>query len=385
MLDIAPVSSVPQLDDLLNRIGAKLQISETAYNLANDRYHTISNWLNDEKSPLSKYKPRIYAQGSLNLGTTTKPVGRAEYDLDFVCEFQMKSEDCLDPLILLDLIENRLNEHDTYKNMIERLNRCIRVTYANDFHVDILPACPNPKEGAFGATCVLVPDSKARCFKDSNPLGYAEWFKQTAERAVISFRAHDVKPLPEQQVYEDLTTLQRVVQLMKRSRDILLKDLDEKERPISIVLTTLAAQMYRGQTSVTTALIAVLDSIIQAISQTETRLVVLNPTNTNEDLSERWENNHKLYQNFVDWVYDFREKMQELVDVRGIYRVEEKLKAMFGENLASRVVSDYAEFIDEERRNGTLGVAKGSGLIVSTVSSVSAVTPIKTNTFHGRE
>lgn len=384
MLDIAPVSSVPQLDDLLDRIGAKLQISETAYKLANERYHTISSWLNDEKSPLAQYKPRIYAQGSLNLGTTTKPVGRAEYDLDFVCEFQMKSEDCLDPLILLDLIENRLKEHDTYKTMLKRLNRCIRIIYANDFHVDILPACPNPKEGTFGATCVLVPDSKAKCFKDSNPLGYAEWFKQTAERAVISFRAHDVKPLPEQQIYEDLTTLQRVVQLMKRSRDILLKDLDEKERPISIVLTTLAAQMYRGQTSVTTALIAVLDSIIHAVSQAENRLIVLNPTNTDEDLSERWENNPKLYQNFVDWVYDFRGKMQELVDVRGIYRVEEKLKAMFGENLASRVVSDYAESIGEERRNGTLGVAKGSGLIVSTVSSVSAVTPIKTNTFHGR-
>jgi hypothetical protein len=108
MLDAVTISSIPQLDRLLDRIGVKLQISSTAYNLADERYHSVSAWLNDEKSPLKIYRPRIYPQGSINLGTTTKPVGEAEYDLDFVCEFQIKREECLDPLIMLDLLEQRL-------------------------------------------------------------------------------------------------------------------------------------------------------------------------------------------------------------------------------------------------------------------------------------
>lgn len=385
MLDMITTSSIPQLDILLNRIGAKLQISTTAYNLADDRYRSVSRWLNDEKSPLKIYRPRIYPQGSLNIGTTTKPVGKAEYDLDFVCEFQIKPEDCLDPLMMLDLIEQRLESSEIYSPMLKRMNRCMRLNYANEFHMDILPACPNPKEGSFGMTCVLVPDSNLQCLKDSNPLGYAAWFTQIGNQAIMSFKRKSVKPLPEQQIYEDLNTLQRVVQLMKRCRDILLAHLKEKERPISIVLTTLAAKHYTGNSSVTVALMEILDAIILEISQTEGCLVVKNPTNEQEDLSERWVNRSELYKTFVDWIYDFRLKLKELVDVRGIHRVEEKMKAMFGENVAGKVISEYSESLGEQRQNGTLGVTKGTGIIVPATVVTSSVVPIRSNTFDGRD
>ena len=385
MLDAVTISSIPQLDMLLDRIGAKLQLSATAYNLADQRYHSVSDWLNDEKSPLKIYRPRIYPQGSLNIGTTTKPVGKAEYDLDFVCEFQLKPEECLEPLMMLDLIEERLAGSEIYKPMLKRMNRCIRLNYANEFHMDILPACPNPKDGLYGATCVLVPDSKLQCLKDSNPLGYAAWFTRIGNEAVVSFKRKSVKPLPEQQIYEDLDTLQRVVQLMKRCRDILLAHLEDKERPISVVITTLAARYYTGNSSVTVALMEILDAIIFEISQTEGRLVVLNPTNEDEDLSERWINRPELYDTFVDWVYEFKAKLKELIDVRGIHRVEEKMKAMFGENVAGKVISEYSESLGEQRRNGTLGVAKGTGMIVPATVVTNSVVPVRSNTFHGRD
>jgi hypothetical protein len=385
MHDFIPTSPIAQLDVLFDLICVKLQLSSTAYNLAESRYKSVSAWLNDKNSSLVGYKPYIYPQGSLNLGTTTKPVGKAEYDLDFVCEFQaIKSENCLNPLLLLDLIEERLCENETYKKMYERLNRCIRLSYANDFHLDILPACPNPSSELFGKTCVLVPDSKARDWKHSNPLGFADWFRFKAREAAVSFAEKSVKPLPQQQAYMDLAALQKVVQMMKRNRDIKLAKLPEKERPISVVLTTLAARFYHGNPSPTVALLQVLEAIISAIAdEPGERLIVLNPTNENEDLSERWENQPELYQTFVDWIHGFRQDLQDLTEVRGLHNVEAKLKEMFGENLTKGVMAEFAEQIDIKRRNGSLAVAKGTGLIVP--ATVAHSTTVKPNTFHGRE
>ncbi len=384
MLDAVPISPISQLDALFDRICIKLQLSATAYGLAANRYGSVSEWLNDEKSPLARYKPRIYPQGSLNLGTTAKPFGKAEYDLDFVCEFAIEFEDRPNPLSLLDWIEQKLSEHEVYKQMLERMNRCIRLTYANDFHLDILPACPNPSAGLFGKTCVLVPDARLEDWKHSNPLGLADWFRFKAAEAFKNFSRGSIKPLPEQVAYEDLATLQKIVQMMKRNRDVRLEHLEEKERPISIVLTTLAARLYDGQPSPTLALIQVLDALIDEIEASGTkRLVIINPTNENEDLSERWESRPELYQIFVDWVYDFRSELGSIVEIRGLDKIEAKLKEMFGETLAKDAIAEFAKSINVPRENGTLAVEKGTGLLVP--ATVAHSTTVKSNTFHGRE
>lgn len=96
-----------QMDDLLDRIGRKLQLSETAYQLAQDRYRTIATLL--QKDPRSgRYEPDIYPQGSLRIGTTVKLRGRKEFDLDFVCEFKVSAEIFSNPIILLDIVEEVL-------------------------------------------------------------------------------------------------------------------------------------------------------------------------------------------------------------------------------------------------------------------------------------
>ncbi len=254
-------TAISQLDDLLNRIGVKLQISATAYGQAEDRYNAIGDWLRAKGSPLAQYDPEIYRQGSLRIGTTVKPKGRNEYDLDLVCEFQMDKELFPEPVKLLDIVWDRLYSNEMYRPMIERMNRCLRVNYANQFHLDILPACPNPEAGLH---CVVVPDCDADDWKDSNPKGYALWFESEAQRARAEFKRKNAEPLPEQQAFEELEPLKRAVQLMKRHRDVVFEK-TPKLAPISIVLTTLAAQHYQGQASVNEALRGILDGIIASI------------------------------------------------------------------------------------------------------------------------
>lgn len=374
-----------ELDDLLNSIGIKLQISETAHNEAKKRYGTISQLLNAEDSPLAKFSPDIYPQGSLRIGTTVKPRGEDEYDVDLVCMLKADSEEFPDPLVLLDMVEAQLRANKTYEGMIERKNRCIRINYANQFHMDILPACPNPSDyEIYGEHCLLVPDCAAEEWKDSNPKGYANWFEEKARSATTEFRK-GIEPLPEQQTYEELETLKRITQLMKRNRDVMLEDLEVKERPISVVLTTLAARNFNGNPSVIDALESSLLSIKSEIEEAEIfgrkRIEVLNPTNKEEDFAERWDADPKLYATFVDWVHNFIGSLAELRKQPGLPEIGKQLEKMFGERVTKEVVKDYVKRVSDLRNDGELATAYTTGLIVTKETPKS--TSIQTNNFHG--
>ena len=374
-------SKILELDLLLDRIGIKLQLSPTTYQLAEERYITIGKWLRAQGSALSDYKPWIFSQGSLRIGTTVKPRGRTEFDLDLVCLVFAELSQFPNPTNLLDIVEQRLNESEIYKTMIERKNRCIRINYANQFHMDILPACPNPLAKMQDENCIVVPDCKSEDWKHSNPKGYAQWFEKMTQEAVTRLQKN-MEPLPSQQSYEELATLRRVVQLLKRYRDVSLEKIPENRRPISIVLTTLAAHLYQGQASVSDAMAGILNGMLQLIENCQTKkLIVKNPTNENEDLSERWEDDPEAYQIFVKWVTEFRAKWLALANKRGIHNVKQDLEIMFGERIAREVIEERIKEIGEERKSGLLGVEKGSGIIVS--STVASSTPIKSNTFFG--
>lgn len=372
-----------QLDDLLHRVGVKLQLSETAYRLAQSRYQTIAEWLSAQNSPFAAIPLNIFPQGSLRINTTIKPLARSEYDLDLVCLVVVNPENFKPPTILLDALEYRLRQHGLYKDMLERKNRCIRVKYANQFHLDILPACPNPSNGLHGHHCVLVPDSHAQAWKHSNPKGYAQWFEQRAEEAFANFKERHIEPLQEQQSYAELATLQRVVQLMKRYRDISLAKHPEKRRPISIVLTTLAATAYTGHPSVTEALLNILDRISYQIPDITSgqRLIVLNPTNDREDLSERWDDDPEAYLLFVDWVNDFRRGLRTLLATSGLHHIKGALEKMFGETIAYEAVAEHLKFYEGQRQQGTLATQRNTGLIVP--ATITATTQIRSNTFFG--
>lgn len=378
---LSPDRRAAELNLLLDRIGSKLQLSTTSYSLAEDRYVTIGKYLRADGA-LHRLKPWIYPQGSLRIGTTVRPKGRTEFDLDLVCLFLADPSEFPNPTVLLDMVEERFRESETYRWMVERKNRCIRINYANDFHMDILPACPLPQAALHGEHAVVVPDCDADDWGHSNPKGYALWFESTAEEAVRQLK-RNIEALPTQQDYEDLATLKRVVQLLKRNRDVALDSIRERRRPISIVLTTLAARHYRGGSSVSDAILEILDGILLEIANAGmNRIVVLNPTNSREDLSERWDVDPDAYRIFIDWVTTLRAKWVALLGKSGIHNIKLDLEEMFGERIAREIIDERMKEIDAERRAGGLAVERGSGLIVpATVSSANAA--VRHNTFYG--
>jgi hypothetical protein len=113
------------IDEFLTAISEKLQLSPTEYGLAKQRYEGIGGYL-DRHEKLSRFLPTVYPQGSVRLGTTVKPKGRQEYDIDLVCELRINATTVRNPIMVLDLVQAAIEENLIYRPLVERKNRCIR-------------------------------------------------------------------------------------------------------------------------------------------------------------------------------------------------------------------------------------------------------------------
>jgi SMODS domain-containing protein len=368
-----------QIDDLLMRICVDLQLDQTHYKLAEDHYKAVGKWLEADGSPLTILKPIIYPQGSMQLNTTVKPLAGDEYDLDFVCELVCQTEFFEHPVDALNLIERRLKDNATYRPMVQRMNRCIRLNYEHQFHMDILPACRDPKNGG---TCLLVPDRKLEDWKASNPKGYAAWFESKAHQLLVDQLLEKAEPIPDQETAEEKATLKLAVQLLKRWRDVRYKNNCDLA-PISIVLTTLAAHLYRGERSISLTMGNILGGISKLVKDSHPRLSVPNPSNSREDLSERWDAKPETYTEFVKGMGELDAQWRALLQTRGIDKVTKTLERLFGEDIAKRVVEKQTRDIEASRSRGELGMKKGSGIIASMATG--SVLPIHPNTFYGDE
>lgn len=364
------------LDDLLNRVCIELEITKTQRENAETTYHAVGKWLAGEGSPLVKMNPNIYAQGSLRIDTTVKPKGNSEFDLDLVCEFSSQPTNS-NPLATLKMIETRLREHGTYTNMVEPKKRCIRLNYAGNYHMDILPAYPDPR---LHDGCLLVPDREAREWKESAPKIFASWFEQCCQHKLFLEKSASIEPFPDYDLPQDKPTLKRIVQLIKRYRDVKYKD-NPALAPISVVLTTLAGMVYEGTYCVSEG-IGLMLRRIKADIPTNDRIRVLNPSNTAEDFSEKWDNDPDLYSEFLNWIDGFLSDWNRLQSLQSNTEVADELKKLFGEEVAMPAMEKHAAYMEHLRESGKLGVSKSS-IMLTGITSPSSVA-IGKNTFYGR-
>jgi hypothetical protein len=359
------------LDPLLEEIRLILQITPDQFERAKQSYEAIGKWLGADGSPLATLRPNIYPQGSAATRTTVRPRSHEEYDLDLVCQVIATS---LDPMRLYQMVYDRLNANATYAPLLVKKNRCIRVDYRGNFHLDILPA--RPDVAATQAGCVLVPDRNLGSWKHSNPKGYAAWFNERASTLVKSLRA-STAPLPDQGSPDGLPPLNRVVQLLKRRRDMVFEGHDHAPR--SIVLATLAGQFYTGQTSLLEALMSVLLCIEEAARQTNGIMEVRNPTNVKENFSEAWD--EVSYAKFLRFVREFRSELQALSQLSGMPAVVGDLSKLFGDSVAKRAVDGFAKRLETAREHGSLRYTAVGGLTVGSANGRS----YPHHTFYGAE
>lgn len=326
---------VEEVNKALEELLKEISVPDTKYEEAIFSYESVGTWLSAEGSNIAKYEPQIYPQGSFALGTAIKPINGNDYDVDAVCLLQTKPEN-ITQKELKDLVGNRLKANAAYNNMLDPKDggrRCWTLKYADsrNFHIDILPAIPDGSIQFNDSTFrnnidnqkILITDntnvnyeSISKDWNKSNPQGYVNWFQHEMEERIktrsgeIFNASESVETMP---VYKRKTTLQKVVQLLKKHRDIHYSTNDDK--PISVIITTLATKAYNGEDD----LIEALQNIIQNMGRFIERKAdgeywVQNPVRLEENFADKWKECPTKAFIFFEWLGRVKNIVSDLFD-----------------------------------------------------------------------
>ncbi len=365
-----------QIDSLLNEMAKDIQLDETRYKKMITSYEAIKKWIDSDEKFFKPYKYEVYPHGSVRIFTTVKPIGKDEFDLDIVIHF--KDINLLhSPLKIYTELKRRLSEHETYKNMLEPKRRVLRLNYSGDFHMDIISGI---QDNAYDENKIRVPDRDLGRWVSSNPRGYANWFMAKANLAESSLLE---KALRAEKIqvdnFNNKKPLQRAVQLIKRYRDIYF-EIDDSFKTSSIILTTIAGQFYTGEESI----FETIDNIINRIRaefQFPQRLKILNPVNSEEDFTDKWDSEPQYYEAFQKFVIHLYNEWQKLKEGNGVIKEAKIFKGLFGDSLVESVQLRQSNKVGGTRDTGGLGISRDTGIISSSLSSKNQ--PVKKNTFFG--
>ena len=376
---------------LLEAIAEALDIPESHYEQAVERYKSIGNWLERDKSKVANYRPEIYPQGSLLLGTVTKPVsGVQEYDLDLVSELNMQ-KNSISQAYLKNLVGEEIKSYAYKHSMnspVEEGRRCWTLHYADgvQFHMDILPAVPDSEKfkqllesrghspSNWSDLAIAITDKThsnyRRVHSDwpcSNPKGYAGWFRSCMQiqfNAVRKFFAESiqrrVEDVPE---YKVKTPLQRAIQILKRHRDIWFDEhqsaYNEKAKPHSIIITTLAAQVYDNEADLQRTLLKIVGEMSCHIKYDSNGAALIpNPVNPLENFAGKWPEHPIRKTCFTDWLKQAQLDLTQALELSNIQSVEKSLKSCLGERV-----------INEGLRNLSKAGSYSASTLATTVTS----------------
>ncbi|WP_339803792.1 cyclic GMP-AMP synthase DncV-like nucleotidyltransferase [uncultured Marinobacter sp.] len=354
-----PVNFRTNFDNFLEKACEQLDIPEDKAEEARTRYKSVGEWLRRPASRVKRYNPEIYSQGSFRLGTVVKPYNRdGEYDIDLVCnlestklEWSQKSlKEAIGEEIKLYASANNMNKRP------EDSRRCWTLNYADGakFHMDILPAIPDDDDfrmtlesqnfsaDEFTGLAIAITDNKAVSFPihgtrewpNSNPKGYAEWFKsqmnvefERARKLVMeSMHASSVEEVPD---YKVKPPLQRSVQFLKRHRDLMFEGHDDK--PISIIISTLAAHAYDNQASLSESLQHIVNNMEHYIEEGPEGPVVKNPVNPMENFADKWPEHPQRKECFYRWLDRVKRDVNDALNSADVSQATELLREGLGD------------------------------------------------------
>ena len=356
--------------ELLERIHEILDIPVSYYEKAVARYRSLGKWFCRDESCLARFSPAVYPQGSFRLGTVIRPLLPAEeYDIDVVCELVKLTKKDLAQKQLKELVGVEVKSYATSKGFSEparEKKRCWRLDYADEvnFHIDILGCLPEDEvvvavlveggvdrslaEYAVALTCneheeyEVVTDN----WPSSNPAGYAKWFenrmeKVARERRQLLVEGKAFASVDEVPTYALKTPLQRSVQLLKRHRDVMFRD-ESELKPISMLITTLAAHAYQGETSIDEAMRRIIEDMTKSVGATSPR--VPNPVNPAEDFADGWTKpriGRKLEESFYQWHQAACRDFEELGSLANPELLKERVEGRWGAVLGLQEAREF--------------------------------------------
>jgi len=366
-----------QIDDILDRMAEELQLGDARYDRMKSHYLAVKNWIEKDEKFFGPFAYEVYPHGSVRILTTVKPIAKDEFDLDIALHLKTEHSSHTPEKIYREL-KRRLMEHDTYKGMLEPKNRCLRLNYSGDFHMDILPGI---QEYNWDENRLCVPDKELGTWVSSNPRGYADWFIDRANSVQVSLleKAFSAENLPVDN-FKYKKPLQRAVQLIKRYRDVYFQN-DDTYKTSSIILTTIAGVYYNGQASIFDTVDGIVDQIYTNIGHLPHRIKILNPVNSDEDFTDKWDSEPEYYESFKAFAKHLFAEWQKLKQEHGVIGEGQILKSLFGDELFVKAQKSQTASLEGLRNTSNIGVNRETGNIVKASTLGSAA--VKSNTFFG--
>lgn len=337
-----------QLNDLYEQIVKNIDISNELFDSAEVEYTALGAWL-DKETPT--YKIDIYPQGSFALGTVIKPIrGTDDYDLDLVCEFAHQYELSAEEL-KCSVVKPLLQKYHQINGEIEEKRRCWHVEYTDtpNFHMDVIPAiCCNK----FINITDLNEENGNYVYIGSNPKGYVDWFHRQMKKRQQSLREQyynthrdvikcqaDVETLKE---YHFKTPLQKAIQILKRYRDIKFDEDKNHIKPISIIITTIAAQLYNNEDNIVDTLTTILNKAEQYIRShmNGREYHIDNPSYTGgnvENFADKWNEHPERAITFFNWLKDAK---NDLVDSMLLSKNDSERSILLENNLGKHAINN---------------------------------------------
>ncbi|MDR6763607.1 hypothetical protein J2Y38_003828 [Flavobacterium sp. 2755] len=399
-----------ELNEFLDELSKELDITKSEYEAIVKSYEAVGDWLSKDTSSLINYEPKILPQGSFMLGTIVKPIcDEDDIDIDLVCKL-VKKPNSWTQKDLKQSVGQRLKENGDYDRMLygykdgeyykDGGRRCWTLKYSDvaGYHMDILPSFADTNltlllERKFSSGIELDrnelnrlairisdtekdnynTDTNIENWHKSNPFGYAQWFlfKAQISRTKLLSLNESIDPV---RVYEnEKLPLQRVVQLLKRHRDIMFssEDYNSENKPISVIITTLATRAYNQSENLIDAytnIVKKMRSFIEDRTNDKTgknEKWVPNPVNPDENFADKWSEVKQKEDYFYLWLNKLEEDLFKLNDGagKGLQSLNENFSNMFGDRISKKVFSNIGERKRHLRETGNLSMATGTGLL----------------------
>ena len=397
------INSLPM--KIVEELTKNLDISDSMFSDAESKYLAVAKYLGQSDNPLLQ-DAFIYPQGSINLRTVVKPIGKDEFDIDLVLNLPNVTNEH-NPNTILKLIGDRLKDTmSIYKEKVSELNRGWRVNYAGNFHLDITPSIDNPfvdaEELHYTDTSELVPDKSLKSWKDSNPRGFEKWFSEIAEQMPIfvvrnlrvldsemltleeaGLASYTIKDIPDHNEYKGL--LRKTIQLLKRHRDYYFNERSNSYndfKPISIVITTLATKSYRKiiddgiEYSCPFDMLKDIVGNMHKFIKVNDEYKIVNPTNENENFAEKWNKDIKYVEAFATWQKAAYDELIELQKQIGLDKISLILEKSYGKDSAVSTIRALAEKVNKDREDNIL--------TTTIITSTATTSTVKANNFFGK-